>query len=383
MPRLGRAAVAHAPQRAPPSQGVRAAGRHAPAPGLEIGIEHAGARGARGPSGEALGVGDLAHRPAGQAQLAADRRQRLASGMPAPDRLVDALPARPAGGACGPGRAGTGDGARAAHRGWPPAFVGQSRRSPPPGGHAGPPALDQLPNMAQAMPAVGHGRRLGSPQRGGAGVLGRAVPRAHLDPRPPAPPGRARLGGAVGQEVDDAAPLEVDQDGAVGPALPQRPVVHAPHTRRLGRRRPRHVDEAQPRVGARRQAPVRQELGAGRPAQDGADLRLGAGEPARARSTWGEELGETLGDGALRAGSMGAVEPADRWAEPNRAAEGGPIGGTAHGAAGHGAADVTASAAAGLLAGAMNDDLDGLGAEPRDVIDAAARDGAELLRTPP
>jgi hypothetical protein len=90
------------------------------------------------------------------------------------------------------------------------------------------------------------------------------------------------------------------------------------------------------------------------------------------------EIRKTLGEGALRAGSVAAVEPPDMEIEHNRAAGGGQIGGTAHVAAVHGPADVTASGAAAFPAGGMSDDIDGVWTELRDAIDAAARDGAGL-----
>jgi hypothetical protein len=183
----------------------------------------------------------------------------------------------------------------------------------------------------------------------------------------------------LGKEVEDALPLEVDQDGAVGAAFLERPVVHAQDARWLGRRWFRRVDEAEHRVRARRHAQMRQESGAGLPAQGDADPCLGVGEPTRALGTWREELGKTLGEGALGAGGVAAVEPAHVQAEPHRAPERGQVGGMTHVAAVDGTADVATSRAAGLLAGTASSDVDDLWIEARDVIDAAARDGTELL----
>ena len=62
--------------------------------------------------------------------------------------------------------------------------------------------------------------------------------RHHLDGGLRAQPVAQRLGLPVGQQVDDAASLEVDDDRAVGLPAAQRPVVDADDPRRLhGRQR--------------------------------------------------------------------------------------------------------------------------------------------------
>jgi hypothetical protein len=66
-------------------------------------------------------------------------------------------------------------------------------------------------------------------------------------------------------------------------------------------------------------------------------------------------------------------------ADANHAPKGGQIGGVARISAMHGAADVATRGAAGLLVRAVRGDADGVRVEARDVIDAATREGTELL----
>jgi hypothetical protein len=101
---------------------------------------------------------------------------------------------------------------------------------------------------------------------------------------------------AVGHEVDDVAPLQVHDDGAVALPLAPRPVVD-PHD---ARRRPRYVlellDPAEQRVRAGGHGDEHGETGAGLAAQRIADGLVGppeaVGRPGVLRSETGEALGE-------------------------------------------------------------------------------------------
>ena len=95
------------------------------------------------------------------------------------------------------------------------------------------PALEHLTDVVQQVPAVGDLHRPGCCHRDAAGVFGRAVARHYLDGGLRAQPGRHRLGLPVGQQIDDAASLQVDDDRAVGLPAAQGPVVDADDPRRL------------------------------------------------------------------------------------------------------------------------------------------------------
>jgi len=132
------------------------------------------------------------------------------------------------------------------------ARVGEARQLPQSAMRAGQPALDGLAQVGQQMPPVGHLDRLGRADRDAAGVLRRAVAGDHLDPRPPSQPGSQCHCGAVGQQVDHAAPLQIDDDRAVAAPAALRPVINPDNTR-VGLRRQRQLaEQAQHGVGAGR-----------------------------------------------------------------------------------------------------------------------------------
>lgn len=92
--------------------------------------------------------------------------------------------------------------------------------------------------------AVGDLERRGRADGRGAGILGRAVARDDLDARMATQPrgdGRSR---AVGQEVDRAPAIQVDQDRAIGSAFADGPVVKTNDPRWIGGRQREAVDEA-------------------------------------------------------------------------------------------------------------------------------------------
>ena len=77
-------------------------------------------------------------------------------------------------------------------------------QAPEPRVHAVQPALEHLAHVVQQMPAVGNCRR------DAASVLAPAVASHDLDTGPRAQPGRYRLGLPVGQQIDDALPLQLE-----------------------------------------------------------------------------------------------------------------------------------------------------------------------------
>jgi hypothetical protein len=264
-------------------------------------------------------VGELAHRPARQPRGAADGEQRLATGVPPPDLLVGGPPSRPAVGAgrrLGP-RAGISAGAPRR----PFALDRHSRQPPKPGVRPGQPAFDHPARVDQQVPAVGHLRRSGRSGRRAPGVLRRAIPDDGPDPRPAPQPPRQGRGGAIRQEVGDAPPLHVDQDGPVGAPPLERPIVDPQDAGRRTRRERQAPHEAQHRGGARRHGQVRREPRAGLAAERDPDPRLGLGQPPRAAGAGREQTRQALGEGAPRAVRGAAVEPAHAEAEAGLAAE--------------------------------------------------------------
>lgn len=92
-------------------------------------------------------------------------------------------------------------------------------------------AFDGLAEVAPDVPAISNLDRLGCPAVGAVGVGAGAVAADDLHTGVLLEPGGQGVGGAVGQDVDRSSRADVDQDGAVDPALTQVEVVHAQHGR--------------------------------------------------------------------------------------------------------------------------------------------------------
>ena len=89
------------------------------------------------------------------------------------------------------------------------------------------PALSHLAHVAQQVPAIRHLDRVRGRLRSGTRVLGRAVAGDHLDGRVAAEPGAEGRRGAVGQEIDDLAGLQIDENRTVGGSASKRPIIYA------------------------------------------------------------------------------------------------------------------------------------------------------------
>ncbi|GLX38229.1 hypothetical protein Sros01_43020 [Streptomyces roseochromogenus] len=100
--------------------------------------------------------------------------------------------------------------------------------------------------VLQQMPAVGDFNHVGGGFLDRTGVGRGPVPSDDLRTGVLAQPGGERLGGAVAQDVHDAAGLDVDQEGSVGAALAEGELVNAQDPRGLLRRRRRVQEFQQP-----------------------------------------------------------------------------------------------------------------------------------------
>jgi hypothetical protein len=108
-------------------------------------------------------------------------------------------------------------------------------------------AFGDFAEVVPQMPAVRDLHRLGCAGGGCVDVERGAVPADHLDPRTRGQPRRdgARL--PIGQQVDRPARLDVDHDGAVDTALPERKLVDPDHPRRCIRRIGKRMQNPQDR----------------------------------------------------------------------------------------------------------------------------------------
>jgi hypothetical protein len=109
-----------------------------------------------------------------------------------------------------------------------------------------------LAGVAHRVESVGDLPRPRRAPRRGLGVLPGAVARHDLGPRVGAQPGDQRRRLPSAQDVDGPARLEIDQQGRVPLAPPERDVVDPEHPRRGRLRRDRPALQAEQRVGADR-----------------------------------------------------------------------------------------------------------------------------------
>ena len=191
---------------------------------------------------------------------------------------------------------------------------------------AGKPALDHLASVEQKVPAVRDLDGLGRAHRGAARVFGRAVARDKPDLRLPSKPGGERRGRTVRQEVEGTPAFEVDEDGPVGAPFAQRPVVDANNARPALRRQRQSADGLQQRRGAGGHGEVGQQPGRGCAAERQGSLDLSFCQSARPLSMTAEQVRQSLGEGAARAGRIAAVEAPDRQPQPDRFAADRQIG---------------------------------------------------------
>ena len=93
--------------------------------------------------------------------------------------------------------------------------------------------LGSLAEVVPQVPAVSDLDRQRRAAGGPVGIAARPVPADDLRAGSGGQPGRERVRGALGQHVDRAAGLHVDQQRAVGMPAAQRELIHSKHGRRV------------------------------------------------------------------------------------------------------------------------------------------------------
>ena len=88
---------------------------------------------------------------------------------------------------------------------------------------SGQPPFDHLAEIEQQVPAIRYLHGLTGADGGTTSIVGCPVAGDHGDLLLPVQPCCRDLGRTVGQQFDDAPPLEVDRDRAVGAPLADRP----------------------------------------------------------------------------------------------------------------------------------------------------------------
>lgn len=95
--------------------------------------------------------------------------------------------------------------------------------------NTGQPAFNHLLQVLEQVPPISHLNCVGSAQGTAAGILGGTVAGGHRDRVTVVEPLRQRLGGAVRQQINHTVRPQINQDSAVAPPFPQRPIIHAQH----------------------------------------------------------------------------------------------------------------------------------------------------------
>jgi hypothetical protein len=179
-------------------------------------------------------------------------------------------------------------------------------------------ALGDLVRVVEDVPAVEDLHGVGRAQRRAAGVLRRAIADDDLDARMLRQPGGQARPRPLGQQVDRAARLQVDEHGPEPQPASPGPIVDAEHARRGGRAVGAAPQEAQERVAADAHADAAGQPGAGLPAQrraEGGEHRL---QPLHSPAVRRGDAGHLLGEGAPRAPRPGADEAPDRQPHAHR-----------------------------------------------------------------
>ena len=198
------------------------------------------------------------------------------------------------------------------------ALFREGRQPPQSAMYTGKPALDGLTQVGQQMPPVGHLDCLGRADRDGSGILRRAVACDNLDPWPLPQPAGQRGRGSVGQEIDHAALLQINDDRAVAASLALRPVIDPDDAGRGLMRQGNSVEQAQHGVGADRHGQPGQQPRTRFAAQHSASPALSLDQPACALGEGRHQLRYAFSEGLAGTDCVTTVEPAHAQSDPNR-----------------------------------------------------------------
>src|SRR3954471_12093715 len=297
--------------------------------------------------------------------------------MPAPDFLIESLPPGPAVGTGRPLGPATREGAGAPHRARLP--TRDRRETPEPAMRPGQPALDHLPQVQQQMPPIRDLDRPRRPERDTAGVLARAVAGDGADPAVAPKPVGQRWGAPVRQQVDNAMPLQVDENRPVGRALAQGPVVDTQDARGWPPRQGQAAHQAQHRVTARWHAEVPQHPPGRLAAQGDADPTLRRGQAMRTMRMRRNQPRQPLDKGLPQTGGITAVQASHRQLETNLAPEAGQIGRPPQSAAVDRLARLATVWAARAALSRLGMDLDATGIRAGHLSDPAPRQEMQVV----
>lgn len=268
-----------------------------------------------------LGLGELLDGPPGHAELPLDR----ATAVPGFQQCVDV-------GVPGPGAVGE----TMAGRPWRARGILLRRRlrigtggGRDKGAEAAAVLSDgpfgSLAHVVSEVPAVRDLDRLWSADGGTFGEERRPVTADHLNARPRGEPGRQAERLPVGQQVDGAAGLDVDEDGAVVAALPGRLLVNAdnPWCGHLGLGK--RVHQTKHRAAADGNAENTGDAGPGPARERQADRRQGRAQPFGPLTLPARQARYLLDEGTACAVRVSTGEPQDLQLKDDPSASAGNV----------------------------------------------------------
>lgn len=175
------------------------------------------------------------------------------------------------------------------------------------------------------MPAVRDLSGLRSALGGSVGVGAGAVADNDRDAGVCGQPRRQGVGAAVGQQVDDAPPFQIAQDGAVAVAFAPGPVVHAKYGHRRIRLGAAGAHTVQQRGATDRHSHGGGVAGAGVAAERQADGPVHRAQAVRLARPRARDAGQRFGEGAPGARGHGTAEAADPDEQNGRLAKAGDV----------------------------------------------------------
>nr|WP_244947748.1 hypothetical protein [Azospirillum baldaniorum] len=218
---------------------------------------------------------------------------------------------------------------------------------------------------------------------GGTSVFGGAIPRHHGDAGVVTQPARNGVGGSISQPVEDKTTFQVDQDGAIGPPLAQRPVIRADNAWRFNGRQGQRPDDAQQGVSADWHPKFTGEPRPRSATESNPDLAHCFGQPPGASGVRRYSACKALGERAFGAGRLPAIEPPHQQGNTELMPKGGEVSRRLSVPALNHAADGATVRTTGTTSATICKNDKGTAAATLDLKHAATRKEREHLHAPP
>jgi hypothetical protein len=189
--------------------------------------------------------------------------------------------------------------------------------------------LEAFHQILQEVKPISDLGGLGGPMARPIGIGSGPIARDDLYSRVGPQPLRQGLCFPIGQQGDRLPAFQIDQDGPIGLAFPEREIIDAQDSWRAVARERQAMDEAQEGLTAEQASQAPTEPHAGRPAQHQPDGDQPRDQAPRPPSPRGDDLGQPLRKDPTGALRVGADELADAELPPDTSGAPGQIGGGA------------------------------------------------------